>query len=189
VRWGWLSWLVGVVLLAVTAGDWHGLLAQDSSAEQISKEYKLRVAYLYNFSRYFAWPAEAFVAAGEPFVIGVLGEDPFGVTLNKLEGKRFGEQRKITVRRFSTWEQCDPCHMLYVSSSEVGLSGAESGRRPLLIVSELNHGDTLGSTIRFYRDSDGTIGFEIDLEAVKRRNLEVDAKLLKLARVVNSSAS
>jgi hypothetical protein len=189
VRWGWLHWLVGAVLLAMAVGDGHRLLAQDNTPEQISKEYKLRVAYLYNFSHYFDWPAEAFVTADEPFVIGVLGDDPFGDTLNKLTGKRFGKQRKIVVRRFSSWEQCDPCHMLYVSRSEQELPGAETGMRPLLIVSEFDAGKRLGSMVRFYRDSNGTIGFEIDLEAVERRSLEVDAKLLKLARVVNSSRS
>jgi hypothetical protein len=41
-----------------------------------------------------------------------------------------------------------------------------------------------GSPVNFYLDVDGTIGFEINVNATTERKLAADARLLKLAKIV-----
>ena len=41
-------------------------------------EYKIKAVFLYNFAKFVEWPPNVFPDANTPFVIGVLGQDPFG---------------------------------------------------------------------------------------------------------------
>src|SRR5947209_85795 len=70
-----LSWLLALAGTGVTA---MLVAAQD---EVIDQEYALKAVYLYNFGRYVEWPKNAVPGAGNTFIIGVLGPNPFGRTL------------------------------------------------------------------------------------------------------------
>ena len=41
-------------------------------------EYQVKAAYLFNFGQFVEWPAAAWDSLSAPFVIGIVGEDPFG---------------------------------------------------------------------------------------------------------------
>jgi hypothetical protein len=47
-------------------------------------EYQVKAVFVYNFSRFVEWPPQSFTAPNEPFVIGILGSDPFGITAARL---------------------------------------------------------------------------------------------------------
>ena len=55
-----------------------GLGAPASLRAQISREYDVKAAFLYNFITITEWPEEAFTTPESPYVIGVVGYDPFG---------------------------------------------------------------------------------------------------------------
>ena len=151
------------------------------------KEQKVKAAYIYNFCKYFNWPEESFKDPNAPIVIGVLGDDTLGNQLDLLAAKKTAKKRKIVIRRFKTMADYQPCHLLFVPTV-VGLpdlKGAvkETGDVPLLIVSDGHKPPGHGAAVTFFWKEDNTIGFEIDLNAVNNRKLEVSAKLLKIARV------
>ena len=74
---------------------------------EIAKEYKVKVAYIYNFARYIKWPSDAFADRESPFVIGILGDAPFGDTLERLTESRKIYDRRIAIRRFAApRDQC-----------------------------------------------------------------------------------
>ena len=47
-------------------------------------EYRVKAVFLFNFAQFVDWPPDAFTAPGQPFVIGVLGKDPFGPELDAV---------------------------------------------------------------------------------------------------------
>ena len=47
--------------------------ATDLTGRLSVSEYKLRAAYLYNFSKFIRWPESAFESKDSAFVIGLLG--------------------------------------------------------------------------------------------------------------------
>ena len=155
------------------------------------KEQKVKAAYLYNFSRYFEWPANTFDDVQEPFVIGVLGADPLGNQLDRLAAKKTVRKRKIEIQRFLSTEQLDDCHVLFVTRSvsdeqfQEALTVANASH--VLVVSERPPETRVGSSIQIFVDEAGKIGFEIDVEVVNALSLQVSAKLLKLARVPSQS--
>ena len=69
---------VSLLFLLLTGG--FDLQAQTAS----SKEYQVKAAFLYNFSQFVDWPPEAFPQAQTPLVIGIIGDDPFGGSLDEI---------------------------------------------------------------------------------------------------------
>ncbi len=175
-----------LILASVTAAPAAG------PSVEIAKANRVKVAYLYNFTRYVEWPAKAFEGETTPFVIGVLGEDPFGRSLDKIAKKRHQATRPIVVQRYTEWSSERPCHVLFLSSAidaavrEQAVS--ETRNDPLLIVSDVGLTGPPPAPLNLYLDGDGTIGFEINVTETRLRGLKVNAKLLKLARVVNTPA-
>src|SRR2546425_7693406 len=86
----------------------------------VTPEYDLKAAFLFNFARFVEWPAEAFADATSPFTIGILGDDPFGKSLDAIVASETVRDRPLLVRRYRSVEQVDTCHILFVSSSEAG---------------------------------------------------------------------
>lgn len=155
-------------------------------------EYDLKVAYLYNFTRYFAWPKTAFESDHAPFVIGVLGDDPLGAALDDVARRKTVRGRPIVIRRFTSWKDYKPCQLLFLPKTIAQATRAkviaQTRRSPLLLIGETRGFAADGATVNFYPDINGTIGFEINVGATAQRKLGVDARLLKLARVVRSSS-
>jgi len=188
---------VGILVVALVVFVTAGPPATANSA-QFSRsgsiqadEYRLKAAYLYNFLLYVTWPDEAFEDEDSPLVIGVLGNDPLGTALDEVARRKKAKGRDIHVRRFRSWDDFQPCHVLFLPRTAGTDAVREAIRRtegkPLLLVGEAPGAAMLGATINFYLDFDRTIGFEINVDATAERRLRVDARLLKLARVIRSS--
>jgi hypothetical protein len=62
-------------------------------------EYRVKSAYLLNFTRYVEWPASAFAGPDAPLTICVLGRDPFGGVLDETIRNRRTSGRPLQVLR------------------------------------------------------------------------------------------
>lgn len=154
-------------------------------ARPVTQEYDLKAAFLFNFAQFVEWPKEAFLHADDPMVIGILGEDPFGRSLDEIVANESAHGRRLVVRRFRTPEDLGHCHILFVPrAEEAGLAQALTalGRRRVL---------TVGETKDFARS--GMIGFElvqrrlrlhVNLENTEAAGLVVSSKLLRQAQVI-----
>src|SRR6266853_2938484 len=60
-------------------------------------EYQVKAAYLYNFGKFVQWPVQA-NANDDVFTICVLGQDPFGATIETIAGESIN-RRKVVVER------------------------------------------------------------------------------------------
>ncbi len=154
-------------------------------------EYDIKRAYLYNFTRYFSWPDEAFANAKAPFVIGVLGNDPFGDRLDEVARTKTFQGRRIEIKRFPSLKDYKPCQLLFIPRTvarETAMKAVtQTQGKPVLLVGETPGFATSGGTVNFYPDPNGTIGFEINVDATRSHGLGVDARLLKLAKIVRTA--
>jgi hypothetical protein len=156
--------------------------------ERAAPEYEIKAAFLYNFAVFVEWPLSAFPDDRSPFVVGVVGRDPFGSILEEtFRGKDVGG-RRISVQRVSTAKDLGACHLVFVSSSEresmprilESLKGS-----PTLTVGEMDGFAARGGCVGFYAE-DRKVRFEINLPTVKRAGLKVSSKLLRLARILET---
>lgn len=151
-----------------------------------TREYQIKSAFLFNFTKYVEWPASAFKDTRSPLVIAVLGKDPFGPMLDKDCTGKVVNGRRLIVKRFSSVKHLEPCHLLFVPASEAG-NGALIAQRyagsSVLIVGESKDFARQHGLINFYIEKKN-VNFEINMDSVKRNKLDISSQLLRLARIV-----
>jgi hypothetical protein len=159
-------WTTGAAIVAVMGTLWGMLwisiaVASAPPRSAVAQEYDLKAAFLFNFAQFVDWPADAFATPTTPITIGVLGDDPFGASLDALVAGETIRNRPLAVRRYHTVEQIDSCHILFVSSSEVAQLDH--------IAKTLAHRSilTVGETKDFAADA-GIIGFDTILSALAK---------------------
>ncbi len=154
-------------------------------AQQLD-EYRVKAAFLYNFAKFVDWPAEAFPTPGEPFTICVLGEDPFGRSLDDVIAGREVTGRPVVVRRISDARRTCGCHILFVASTagkRFVSSFAATKHSGVLTVGEAGNSTSEGLIINFTLEG-GKVRFEINLVAAADEKLRFNSRLLSLATVV-----
>jgi YfiR/HmsC-like len=161
------------------------LLAADAGA-QAANEYRIKAAFLYNFAKFVEWPVQAFKNPSDPIVIGVLGKDPFGDALAEaVAGKTLGG-RAFQVREIADAQQAAGCQIVFVSASErkrLGPLFTRIGNAAVLTVGETDNFAAEGGVINFKIDA-GSVRLQINIEAARRQQLRISAKLLSLAEIV-----
>ena len=164
---------------------------------QVSEEYQIKAAFLFNFIKFVDWPKERFSSDKEPLVVGVVGKDPFGENLDQLAQKPV-KDRPMVIKRFgATSPDGDPvhaqldqirqCHVIFISPLE-----KKANRRLIEALSNaaiLTVGDTEGflddgGMINFLVE-DRKVRFEIGLAKVRSAKLDVRSQLLRLAKRVD----
>lgn len=152
-------------------------------------EYQLKAAFLFNFAKFVEWPPSSFSSEQAPFLVCILGDDPFGPVIDEtLRGQQIGG-RSVTVQRMRDAARLRKCQVAFISASEKSqlqdilqsIRGAN-----VLLVGETAGFAEAGGTIEF-RMEDNRVRFSINPEAAGRAGLRVSSKLLSLASIVHDS--
>lgn len=150
-------------------------------------EYDVKAAFLYRFATYIRWPARAGVAR-TPFVIAIMGKDPFGSALTEVVRGQKVNGRTIRITRPARAEDALPCDVVFVSATERGklqqiltvLRGA-----PILTVGDMDRFAEQGGMIGLVTSADQRVRFDINTAALERAGLKAPSQLLQLARIVD----
>lgn len=149
-------------------------------------EYQVKAAFLFNFAQFVEWPQAAFARPDAPFVIGVLGKDPFGANLDELVRGETVNKRQLTIVRYRDIAEIHDCQILFISGAELEhldeILAALKGRS-VLTVTDASTPATRGVMIGLVTE-DSRIRLRIDLEAAKAGNLTISSKLLRPAEIV-----
>lgn len=151
-------------------------------------EHELKAAVLSNLAKFVEWPTNATPPTREPFVIGIIGTDPFGPVLDRLSRGQTVQGRELTVRRFQSDEELRSCQVLFVSRSETGrvpeILARVRGAR-ILTVSESAGFAERGGMVNLVLKDD-RVRFEMNVRAAEQEGLKISSKLQKYAtRVVS----
>ncbi len=172
---------LGSILLATLAwsGDgWAGSL-----------EYPVKATYLYKFAPFVTWPDSAFSAPNSPFVICVLGEDPFGPVLDQAVSTQRIGARALVIRRLERVDRGSGCQILYLGASR-GQSEADAlaavRGAPVLTVTDAARSEPQG--VIHFVVQDNRVRFQIDDQAAAQNGLMISSKLLSLAVSVRPRA-
>jgi hypothetical protein len=149
-------------------------------------EYQLKAVFLFNFAHFVEWPAAALPPEHAPFVIGVLGQDPFGRSLDDVVRGESVDQHPLAVERYASVADIRNCQILFIPALEMahldGILAALKGRS-VLTVTDADSPAPRGVIIGL-RKQDSRIRLRIDLEAAKASNLTISSKLLRPAEIV-----
>ena len=174
------------VLFLIT---WILLLASVQASAQMD-EYDIKAGYLYNFSKYVAWPDGTFATPTAPFVICIVGEDPFGNRLDQaVAGKMAGSGRPLEIRRLTNQEAgvLRQCQIVFIGKSErkrvASVLAALKGSSTFTVADFTPFAEEGGiANLRI----DGTkVKVDLNINAANRANLKVSGKLQQVANLVN----
>ncbi len=159
-----------------------------------SSEYLIKAGFIYNFAKLVEWPATAFAQADSPIVIGVLGDDIFGATLDRVVADKKINGRGFIVKRLKwsrDFKDFKGCNILFVSSSEkehVDSVVEAMKSLPVLTIGDEPGFARRGGIINFTLE-ENKVRFEVNVEAAKRADLTISSRLLTLARIVQPVAA
>ena len=173
--------LVSMILVwTVAAAPWIAYAQHPPS-----REFQIKAAFLYNFTKFIEWPAEAFPEGEARLIICALGESPVGVALQYIKDKPV-KGRTLITKRLQSVRELRSCHLVFVSStekdrlSEIFESLKDSS---VLTVGEMEGFIQSGGIINFIIRKN-RIRFEINPDAAGQAGLKISSNLLKLATVV-----
>lgn len=152
-------------------------------ADAQNLEYKIKAAYLYNFTKFVSWPEEVLAPVGNTtFNLCILKHNPFGHALDLLRNKMV-QGLVLTTEITESQEDLDHCQIVYFPKSMqenyVGIL-EQLAEKNILTVSDISGFANNGGHIGLY-EVKGKVRFDINLGAAKSANLKVSAKLLELA--------
>ncbi|VAW58800.1 hypothetical protein MNBD_GAMMA11-2717 [hydrothermal vent metagenome] len=150
-------------------------------------EYKIKAAYLYQFTKFTQWPNDQFTDNSSPIRICVLGRNPFGKLLENFSGKT-SQQRSLTIFYLSSLRNLSSCHVVFISKSEkrrLPKILQLTRNTPVLTVSDIENFAPQGGIIGFV-PMRKKVGITINVDASLTAGAKLSSKLLEVATLVQN---
>jgi hypothetical protein len=165
--------LVAVLLCAAMA---------PTSAQDAGLEYRVKAAYLFNFTKFIEWPNGAFIGGRSfSFSICVAGRNPFGPALTATLAGETAAGLPLAARVVNAGGAAG-CHVLFLPTGVPAAPYLRAvGTSPVLTVGESPGFLAQGGIINFVLDG-GRVRFEINQAAAERAQLRISSRLLQLGR-------
>lgn len=153
---------------------------------QTVAEYNIKAVFLFNFTRFVEWPSNTLPNPDDPFVIGILGDDPFHSYIDETVAGEKVRGHSIVVRRYQSVNDIKDCQIVFISSNEVEklpeILPALSGKN-ILTVSDIKNFAATGGMVGFYA-KDNKIKMQVNVLASKNADLSISSKLLQVADII-----
>lgn len=144
-------------------------------------EERLKAGFIGNFVQFTRWP-------GSPARISICGleahqdADPLAHL-----GSADRNSLAVVVRRVKSVHDLNGCQVFYLDSSNAARLPnllVAAGKRPVLVITEFDGGVPLGAALSLVFTGGGRLGFDVNLTAARAAGLDINARLLQLARRV-----
>lgn len=150
-------------------------------------EYAVKAAYLLNFGKFMRVPSSA-ESSVNSFNICVVGEDPFGRSLDQITTNEQIDGRPVRVLRL---DEADPrqCAIAFIGGSDerrIGQNIAALKDSDTLTVSDAPDFLKHGGMIQLLLVSNH-VRFSVNLDAVRRTHLTLSSDLLRVAVSVSGN--
>lgn len=158
-----------------------------ATAQAPAKEYQVKAVFLFNFSKFITWPPASFSEPQSPFVIGIIGQDPFGSFLDQTIAGEKVTEHPVTVVRYNSPEKITGCHILFIkteNTAELQKILSITQNQHILTVGDHKNFTALGGIIGFVT-IDHKIRLQINTRSAKNAELVISSKLLRLSEIQN----
>ncbi|WP_020585545.1 YfiR family protein [Desulfobacter curvatus] len=168
------------------------IIALATVQSQNLEEYRVKAAFIYNFTKLIQWPENAFDKERKNFKIAIFGNDRLKKGFQTIDGK-------ISTGRIISIQYPDPkavdykkilaeSHIVFISRhtrlEQVLQILSNIGDRPILTIGEVKNFSRAGGIIQFFTRDDH-LHFEVNIKKAEAHQLKFSSRLLKLAVIVN----
>jgi hypothetical protein len=176
IRVSQLYWLC--VLLAAS------LPAPFLNAQELD-ERAIRVAYVFNLTKYVEWSRD-----GNELIVCFVGDGPMGEALEKMLAGKSSDSRLIRVvlsPNDQGLDQCDVIYVAYSSSKKVHETLDHFRNKRVLTVGDTESFPKSGGMIGLVRVGQ-QVQMIVNLDAVLRARLKISSRVLTLATVIHDAS-
>jgi len=165
--------------------------AHSAETIDVDKATRVKAGYLFHLSRLTQWPPFVFDSHDSPLVIGVVGDDPHGLTrffrdnADQLRAQQH-PLRIEALRQLGPGDPVDRYHMLFFTATtrEQYLQQFVAGLPPyVLTAGDYPEFCSDGGMVGFVLD-EGRIRIHVNLDAVHEDSLKLSAEFLQHATIV-----
>jgi hypothetical protein len=169
--------LFGAARLVVAAQGEHRI------TEQQAKEYQVKAAFLYNFTKFVEWRGTSLSRPDDSVTICLAGQAARVRVITETLNARKG----LTVRVIRTGDEPKGCAVFFQTSGERPFREhwPELAKAGALVVTEDPAQLNRGSILNFYL-ADGKVRFEANLDGAKASGFRLNSQLLQLARIAKT---
>ena len=149
----------------------------------VAPEYKIKAAFLFQFSRFVEWPAAAFASSDAPLTICVLGSNPFGSALQEISAGELVYTHPLIVQHRDDVADLGSCHIVFVSGAEQDVARRALQRlsgKSVLTVSDGSDFTRRGGIIGLVTVN-GKVTLQVNRSSADAAQLKISAKLLRVA--------
>ena len=160
-------------------------VAAAATGGPVVEEYALKAAVVFNLAKFVEWPQGTFRTPQDPIVICILGDNPFGKSLEQAVRGKAIDNRPVIVQQVSDVAQAESCQMLFVSWSERKHLRSIFGQlnsRGILTVGDTDDFASEGGVVNLSVE-DNRIRIEINQAAARQQSMRISSRLLSLACV------
>lgn len=171
-----MAWAAGLLCISLAFAQ------QPKAADRTANPASVKVAYLFNFAKFVAWPRQAGQTASSPINICIMAGRDVVTAADALRGKNI-KGRPVDIRIRPGQKDFATCHLLYFAKSNQRLMDEAYEflrEHPVLTVGDGEGFADAGAIIEMMK-VDGTIRFRINAEAARNADLEISSKLLNLS--------
>ena len=83
-------------------------------------EYPVKLAFLYNFTKFIDWPPRSYRDPGAPLAICIVGRDPFNPDIEGDLRTRIVGRHPVQVLTLKPTDTLSVCHMVFIPATENG---------------------------------------------------------------------
>ena len=159
-----------------------------ASGQQQYTEYEVKAATLRYLAHNVAFSEKTFATASSPLVIGVLGTNPFGKTLQNLCAGESVGGHPIVIQNLRRGASIANCHIVFISSSEASRVSrviAAAAGKPILLVGEFDNFAAAGGHLN-YLFVNGAMRVEYNTAAAAQSSLKIPSKIQRAGVSVRS---
>ncbi|WP_145246137.1 YfiR family protein [Aeoliella mucimassa] len=173
------------LLLLLIQGCCSGAFAQ---TVVVNREYDIKAAFLYQFSKYVEWPSDSFSKDDQPFVIGIASSNPFGSSLDQIAERKKVSGRTIEIVTVTETSEVAHCHILFIPGIELTDKDQEllaaAADVAVLTVGESDEFISAGGSMQFYLENN-KVRFACSRSTAAGSRLKISSKLLSLAKIID----
>lgn len=141
-------------------------------------ETAVKAAFIPKFARYVTWPS----SGSGPMAICVIGDDPFGNSIDQAAASQSVDGRSFVVKRVPP-TAASGCSIAVITGAHTRDTLAALGRLPILTITDSRTSSARG--VIHFAIADGRVRFYIDNAQAQARGLTISSRLLALALGVN----
>lgn len=150
--------------------------------EKDRREQGIKAGFLIGFADFIKWKDKQ-TSSKESLQIGILGTGPFKEMLEKAAASKKNSSRSIVVKSFSSPEEIEPVHVLFVCEGEETqwenvFQVCKDNQ--ILSVSDMPEFTDEGGMLQFIKVKN-RIKFRINVTHAEEANIKISSKLLRLA--------